>query len=111
MHLEHLLQARDVLLGLLQVRQKALLQLRIGRLICHFRERLGELLLGVINVLQLMHEQVIHGFDVLGEQSHRSIPHACGNTEAQACVQALTSLRSIADATLTGTTPGCSEKA
>ncbi len=63
-HLEHLLETLDVLPGFFQVRQKALLQLRIGRLIRHFRQRLGELLLGVIDVLQLMHEQVVHGLDV-----------------------------------------------
>jgi hypothetical protein len=28
------------------------------------------LLLGVIDVLQLMHEQVVHGFDVFGKESH-----------------------------------------
>jgi hypothetical protein len=38
----------------------------------------GELLLGVIDVPQLMHEQVVHGFDVLGEQSHRSNPRISG---------------------------------
>jgi hypothetical protein len=32
------------------------------------------LLFGVIDVLQLMHEQVIHGLDVFGEESHGHIP-------------------------------------
>jgi hypothetical protein len=74
MHLEDFLEPLDVLPGFFEVRQKALLQLRIGRLICHFRQRLGELLLGVIDVLKLMHEQIVHGLDVFCEQSHRSDP-------------------------------------
>jgi hypothetical protein len=73
-HLEHFLEPLDVLPDFFEVRQKALLQSRIGGLICHSRQRLGELLLGVIDALQLTREQVVHGFDVFWEQSDRSDP-------------------------------------
>src|SRR6476660_7907953 len=54
--------------------QKALLELLVCRLLGHFWKRLHKLLLGVINVLQLVHEQVVHGLDVSGKESHFSHP-------------------------------------
>jgi hypothetical protein len=39
------------------VGQKALLELLVGRLLGHFRQRLHELLFGIIDVPQLVHEQ------------------------------------------------------
>ena len=41
----------------------------------HLRQRLHELFLCVTNVLKLVHEQVVHCFDVFGKQSHRLDPH------------------------------------
>ena len=50
--------------------QEPLLELLVGCLFRHFRKRLHKLVLGVIDVLQPMHEQVVHGFDVFGKESH-----------------------------------------
>jgi hypothetical protein len=111
MHFEDLFEALHMPLRLVKVRQKALLQLRIGRLICHFGQRLGELLLGIVDVLQLMHEQVVDGFDVLGEQSHRSNPHASGTQQRRLELQACSSLCSIADPALTDGWRGRSSRA
>jgi hypothetical protein len=58
----------------------------------------------------LMYEQVVQGLDVVGEQSRRSNPHISG-TQLRAREQAGVTLCSIADAALTGTSRGCSEKA
>jgi hypothetical protein len=52
--------------------QKSLLELRIGGLSGHFLQRLHKLLLGVIDVAQLMRGQVVHGLDVFGKESHWS---------------------------------------
>jgi hypothetical protein len=42
------------------------------------------LFLGVIDVLQLMDEQIVHGFDVAGKESHRFlILLVLGNTIAR----------------------------
>ena len=70
MHLEHLLEPLHVGLGFVEMRQEALLELLVGRLLGHLRQRLHELLLGIIDVLQLVHEQIVHGFDVFGKKSH-----------------------------------------
>ena len=59
MQLEHLLQALDLVLGFREVRLKALLELRIGRLVDHLRQRLRDLVLGIVDVLQRVHEQVV----------------------------------------------------
>src|SRR3569623_445925 len=72
-HLEHLLQPRHMTLGFFQMRQEALLELRIGGLVGQLRNGLHELFLGVINVLKLMHEQIVECLDVLAEQSHRRL--------------------------------------
>ena len=74
MHLEHLLQALHMRLGFIEVSQKSLLELFVGGLFRHFRKRFHQLLLGIIDVLQLMHEQVVHGLDVFGEESHCGRP-------------------------------------
>ena len=60
--------------GFIQMGQKTLFQLPVGGLVGHFRQGLHKLLLGIIDVLQLMHEQVVHGLDVFGEESHRKGP-------------------------------------
>ena len=77
-HLEHLLQPLHVVLGLVEMGLEALLELRVGRLLDHLRQRFHDLLLGVVDVLQLMHEQVVHGLDVFGKQSHCGHPCVLG---------------------------------
>jgi hypothetical protein len=77
-HLEHLLQALHMSPGFIEMGKKALFKLLVGGLFGHFRQRFDELLLGVIDVLQLMHEQVVHGFDVFGKESHCADPFVLG---------------------------------
>ena len=48
----------QVRLGLIKMSEKALLQMLVGGFFRHFRQRLHKLFLGVIDVLQLMHEQI-----------------------------------------------------
>ena len=71
MHLEHLFETLHMHFGFFEMAQKTLLKLPVSRLLGHFRQRLHELLLGIIDVLKLMHEQIVHGLDLLGEESHR----------------------------------------
>jgi hypothetical protein len=73
-HAEYLLEALHMHPGFIEMGQKALFKLFVGRFFRHLRQRLHELFLGVINVLQLMYEQVVHSLDVLGEKSHRGRP-------------------------------------
>ena len=68
--LEYLLQALHLVLGLAQMRLEALLELRVARLLDHVGQRLHDLVLGVVDVAQRMHEQVVHGLDVFREQAH-----------------------------------------
>jgi len=49
------------------VKQEILLQLIVARLVGHFRQRAHELHLGVVDVLELMREQIVHGLDVSAE--------------------------------------------
>jgi len=70
-HLEDLLQALHLSLGLAQVCLERLLELGRARLLDHLRQRLQDLVLGVVDVLQRVDEQVVHGLDVLGEHAHR----------------------------------------
>jgi len=64
--------------GLVEMSKKALLELLIYRLARHLLQRFLELLLGIVDVLQLVHEQVVQVFDVPGEESHDAIPLLCG---------------------------------
>jgi hypothetical protein len=68
--LKNLFQPLYVIFGLAQMTLKTLLELRIGGFFDHIRQRFHDLLLGVVDVAQGMHEQVVHAFDVFGEQSH-----------------------------------------
>src|SRR5215210_2922939 len=63
-HLEDLLEPRNLILCLLEVSLKATAQLRVGGLVDHLGQSLRDLVLGVVDVLQLMHEQVIKALDV-----------------------------------------------
>src|SRR5262249_51173866 len=70
MHLKHLLDALHLVPGLRQMRLKRLLELRVGRLFDHLRERFEDLVFGIVDIAQRVHEKVIHRFDVLGKQAH-----------------------------------------
>src|SRR5690606_9862509 len=63
-------QPFDLSPGLAQMRLKGALQLSIRRLLDHVRQRFLDLLLGVIDVLQRMNEQVLHRLDVIGKPAH-----------------------------------------
>ena len=65
MHVEHLLDHLDLLLGLAEMRLEGLLELRIARFLDHLRQRLRDLLLRVVDVLQRVDEQVVECLDVL----------------------------------------------
>jgi hypothetical protein len=67
---EDLFQTRHVLLGLAQVGLKALFELRIARFVDHLGQRLHDLLFGVVDVAQRVHEQVVHRLDVFREEAH-----------------------------------------
>jgi hypothetical protein len=95
--------------GFIEMGQKTLLELLVGCLFRHFRKRLHELLLGIIDVLQLVHEQVVHGSDVFGKESHCADPFVWG-THSDAFVVAAAPICSIADATLTDGSRGCSSR-
>src|SRR5215207_3578078 len=82
-HAEYLLEALHMRPGFVEMGQKALLELLVGGLFGHFWQRFYELLLGIVDILQLMYEQVVHGLDVFGEQSHCGLLHL-GNMQAQA---------------------------
>jgi hypothetical protein len=49
---------------------KRLLELLVGRFFDHLRQRFEDLVFGIVNVAQSVHEQVVHRFDVFGKQAH-----------------------------------------
>ena len=71
--LEDLIQPLDLLVGFFEMSFQTLRQIAVGRLIDHLRQRLGDLLLGVIDVLQTVQQQVVHRLDVFRKQSHDSL--------------------------------------
>ena len=62
--LEGLVEPLDLALGLPEVHLEALFELGIGRLRDHVRQRLLDLVLGVVDVLQRVQEQVVASFDI-----------------------------------------------
>jgi hypothetical protein len=58
-HLEHLLHPLDMVPGLVEMPLEGLLELRIGDLGDHLRQRLGDLLLGVVDVPEGVDEEVV----------------------------------------------------
>ena len=56
--------------GLRKMLLEAGLQLRVGRLLDHLRQRLLDLLLGVVDVAQRVHEEVVQRLDVLRKEAH-----------------------------------------
>jgi hypothetical protein len=51
--------------GFFEMGLETLREIAIGRLVDHLRQRLGDLLLGIIYVLQPMQQQIVHRLDVL----------------------------------------------
>ena len=68
--LKHLLQPRHVFFGLGSMGGESLAEFRCAGRLGHLGKRLHQLFLGIVNVLQLVHEQVVHRLDVFGKQSH-----------------------------------------
>jgi hypothetical protein len=102
--LKDLLEAGHVVLGLAEMRLKRLFELRIVRLFDHFRECLHDLLLGVIDVAQHVHEQAIHRLDVFGKEAHESaLPCGLLGGERAECPTATVSLAVEATARITAT--------
>src|SRR3954471_22052788 len=68
-------------------------EVAIGRLLDQLRQRFGDLILGVIDVLEAMQKQIFHGLDVSCEEAHRQVlpkmawreccPNALRNTRFQ----------------------------
>ena len=61
-------------LGLIKMSEKALLQMLVGGFFRHFRQRLHKLFLGVIDVLQLMHEQIFMVLMSLPNKGRGDVP-------------------------------------
>jgi len=70
-----LVKARDLILGLGEMRLKRLLQSRIGRLLDHFGKRFEDLLFSIVNVAQRVHEADVEPEGVGVLEAHR---HAAG---------------------------------
>ena len=60
--LEHLIEALDLTARLFEMRGEGLLELRMGGRARHFRQRLHQLLLGMVDVAQLFDEEILQGF-------------------------------------------------
>src|SRR5262249_18754095 len=71
-HLEDLLEPLDVVLGFAEMRFEPLLETRIRRFFDHVGQSLHDLLFGVVDVAQLVHEQVIECFNVFAKKAHGS---------------------------------------
>src|ERR1700677_2168027 len=69
-HLEHLLDALHVSLGLPKMGFECGLELGRTRLGDHVGQCADDALLRIVDVLQLVDEQVIHRCDVLGKKTH-----------------------------------------
>jgi hypothetical protein len=57
-------------LGFAEVSLQALLELGILRVLDHVGQGFNDLVLGIVDVLQRVQEQVVHRLDVFAEQSH-----------------------------------------
>ena len=63
--LEDLIEPRDLVLGLLEMILEALGQIAVGRLLDQLRQRFDDLVLGVVDVLQPVQQQVVHWWQCL----------------------------------------------
>jgi len=68
--LKYFLKSFHVVLGLPQVRLEPLFELRVRGFFNHLGKRLHDLLFGVVDVAQGVHEKVVHILDVLREEAH-----------------------------------------
>jgi hypothetical protein len=71
--LEHLIETRNLVLRLFQVILETLREIAVGGFIDQLRQRFHYLVLGVIDVFETVQQQVIHRFDVFGEQTHGAL--------------------------------------
>jgi hypothetical protein len=60
--------------GLFQMVLQPLREIAVGGLLNQFGQRLNDLILGVVNVLQSMQQEVVHCLDVFAEEAHSDIP-------------------------------------
>jgi hypothetical protein len=67
---ENLVEPLHVVFGLAQVALESLLELRIAGFLDHLGQRLHDLFLGIVDVAQGVHEQVVHALNVLRKESH-----------------------------------------
>jgi hypothetical protein len=79
--LEDALQPGDLPFRLAQVRLEAGTERGCGGLADHLRQRLRDLVLGVVHVLKLVEEQVVEGDDVLAEEAHGICPVSRESTD------------------------------
>ena len=71
---EDLLESLDLLVGLFEMALQPGDQIAVGGFFDHLGQRFNDLLLGVVDVLKTMKQQILHGFDVLREKSHFEAP-------------------------------------
>jgi hypothetical protein len=69
-----LIEAPDLLLRLFEMIAQPLAQFAIGGLVDQTRERSHNLVLGIIDVLQAMEQQIIHRLDIFRKQAHVASP-------------------------------------
>ena len=69
-HLEGLFQTLHLVLGLAQMRLEGRAEIAAGRLLDHVGQGFQDLLFRVVDVLQDVQEQVVHGLDVFGKEAH-----------------------------------------
>ena len=78
----NLFEPLDLLLGLFEMAFKPG-QIAVGGLIDHLRQRLNDLMLGVIDVLKTVQKQIFHRFDVFRENSHLNLLGIDGISDAE----------------------------
>jgi hypothetical protein len=73
-HLEHLIEAADLLFRLFEMVFESPAQVPVGGLIDHLGQRFHDLVLGIENILQAVHEKIVHRLDVFAEEAHGIYP-------------------------------------
>jgi hypothetical protein len=68
-HPEDAFQPADVSLGFAEVALQAALELAAGRLFDQARQRLQDLVLGIVDVAKRVDEEIVQGLDVFAEES------------------------------------------
>src|SRR5690349_18461299 len=72
MHLEDLFEPLHMILGFAEMGFEPLFEARVRGFFDHVGQSLHDLLFGVVDVAQLVHEQIIECFDVFTKKSHGS---------------------------------------